>query len=243
MVEQVPLRLGGHDTKQQLQLEQAGLSACLFSIADMPLLFLMTQRGHLNCGALLTLNAAGNTLPLSAIPVGMAVHNVELRPGAGGQLARSAGASCTLVKKGGPERGGARCCVQQALATDPPPAAVLPHNSGLVCKPKLAGMCFVKRLGVLRSRIASFAGGLPQPVTCSPFGSPTCFRSLSGDDGYSVLKLPSGEQRLVLSRCMAAIGVLSNPQASLVVRVCCSMPCASQVETIFSFLKLARKPR
>ena len=42
----------------------------------------------------------GNTLPLSAIPVGMAVHNVELRPGAGGQLARSAGASCTLVKKG-----------------------------------------------------------------------------------------------------------------------------------------------
>lgn len=74
----------------------------------------------------------GNTLPLSAIPVGMAVHNVELRPGAGGQLARAAGASCTLVKK--------------------------------------------------------------------------------GDDGYSVLKLPSGEQRLVLSRCMATIGVLSNPQ-------------------------------
>ncbi|PSC73499.1 50S ribosomal L2 [Micractinium conductrix] len=74
----------------------------------------------------------GNTLPLSAIPVGMAVHNVELRPGAGGQLARAAGASCTLIKK--------------------------------------------------------------------------------GDDGYSVLKMPSGEQRLVLSRCTATIGVLSNPQ-------------------------------
>ncbi|EFN52109.1 hypothetical protein CHLNCDRAFT_11610, partial [Chlorella variabilis] len=74
----------------------------------------------------------GNTLPLSAIPVGMAVHNVELRPGAGGQLARAAGTACTLVKK--------------------------------------------------------------------------------GDDGYSVVKLPSGEQRLVLSRCMATIGVLSNPQ-------------------------------
>lgn len=42
----------------------------------------------------------GNTLPLSAIPVGMSIHNVELRPGAGGQLARSAGTSCTLVKKG-----------------------------------------------------------------------------------------------------------------------------------------------
>lgn len=100
-----------------------------FSLLTSPSLFPMTQRGPLNRGALLTLNAAGNTLPLSAIPVGMAVHNVELRPGAGGQLARSAGASCTLVKKGGPERGGARCCVQQALATDLPPAAVLPHNS------------------------------------------------------------------------------------------------------------------
>lgn len=74
----------------------------------------------------------GNTLPLSAIPVGSAIHNVELRPGTGGQLARAAGASCTLVKK--------------------------------------------------------------------------------GDDGYSVVKLPSGEQRLVLSRCMATIGVLSNSQ-------------------------------
>ena len=34
----------------------------------------------------------------------------------------------------------------------------------------------------------------------------------AGDDGYSVLRMPSGEQRLVLSRCMATIGVLSNPQ-------------------------------
>ncbi|GAB4815005.1 hypothetical protein N2152v2_002051 [Parachlorella kessleri] len=74
----------------------------------------------------------GNTLPLSHIPIGMQVHNVELRPGCGGQLARAAGASATLVKK--------------------------------------------------------------------------------GDNGYAVLRLPSGEQRLVLSRCMATIGVLSNPQ-------------------------------
>eukprot|EP00887_Chlorella_sp_A99_P003360 scaffold26.g3360.t1 len=42
----------------------------------------------------------GNTLPLANIPVGMQIHNVELRPGAGGQLARAAGTSCTLVKKG-----------------------------------------------------------------------------------------------------------------------------------------------
>jgi large subunit ribosomal protein L2 len=74
----------------------------------------------------------GCTLPLSAIPVGMQVHNVEMRPGAGGQLARAAGTACTLVKK--------------------------------------------------------------------------------GDDGYAVLRLPSGEQRLVLLRCAATVGALSNPQ-------------------------------
>ncbi|MEW5874660.1 MAG: 50S ribosomal protein L2, partial [Candidatus Zixiibacteriota bacterium] len=33
----------------------------------------------------------GNALPLSNLPLGMLVHNVELRPGKGGQLARSAG--------------------------------------------------------------------------------------------------------------------------------------------------------
>jgi large subunit ribosomal protein L2 len=43
----------------------------------------------------------GNALPLANIPVGTVVHNVELRPGRGGQLARSAGASVQLVGKDG----------------------------------------------------------------------------------------------------------------------------------------------
>ena len=43
----------------------------------------------------------GNCLPLSAIPVGTVVHNVELRPGCGGQLARSAGSSIQLMAKDG----------------------------------------------------------------------------------------------------------------------------------------------
>lgn len=38
----------------------------------------------------------GNALPLSKIPVGMTVHNIELKPGKGGQLARSAGTSAQL---------------------------------------------------------------------------------------------------------------------------------------------------
>jgi large subunit ribosomal protein L2 len=41
----------------------------------------------------------GNALPLKNIPLGTVVHNVELRPGKGGQMARSAGAAVQLVAK------------------------------------------------------------------------------------------------------------------------------------------------
>ncbi len=41
----------------------------------------------------------GNALPLSAIPMGTMVHNIELKPGKGGQLVRSAGASAQLLGK------------------------------------------------------------------------------------------------------------------------------------------------
>ena len=41
----------------------------------------------------------GNTLPLDKIPVGIFVHNIELYPGKGGQLVRSAGAQAQLMAK------------------------------------------------------------------------------------------------------------------------------------------------
>ena len=43
----------------------------------------------------------GNCLPLTAIPVGTQVHNIELYPGKGGQLVRSAGTSAQLMAKAG----------------------------------------------------------------------------------------------------------------------------------------------
>ena len=43
----------------------------------------------------------GNCLPLSAIPVGTQIHNIELYPGKGGQLVRSAGNSAQLMAKEG----------------------------------------------------------------------------------------------------------------------------------------------
>ncbi|MGI8521420.1 MAG: 50S ribosomal protein L2 [Actinomycetota bacterium] len=43
----------------------------------------------------------GNALPLRNIPVGTVIHNVELKPGGGGKMARSAGSSVQLVAKEG----------------------------------------------------------------------------------------------------------------------------------------------
>ena len=43
----------------------------------------------------------GNALPLSGIPLGTMVHNVELKPGKGGQIARSAGTALQIVAKEG----------------------------------------------------------------------------------------------------------------------------------------------
>jgi len=42
----------------------------------------------------------GHAMPLRSVPVGFFVHNIELRPGAGGQFARSAGTSAQLAAKG-----------------------------------------------------------------------------------------------------------------------------------------------
>jgi large subunit ribosomal protein L2 len=72
----------------------------------------------------------GNAMPLSAMPIGSIVHNVELKPGKGGQVARSAGAYVQLVGR---------------------------------------------------------------------------------DQGMAILRLNSGEQRLVHGSCMATIGAVSNP--------------------------------
>jgi len=72
----------------------------------------------------------GNALPLENIPVGTIIHNVEMLPGRGGQIARSAGTFVQLIGK---------------------------------------------------------------------------------DAGYAQLRLASGEMRMVLAKCMATIGAVSNP--------------------------------
>ena len=41
----------------------------------------------------------GNALPLENIPVGTVIHNIELKPGKGGQLVRAAGTEAQLLGK------------------------------------------------------------------------------------------------------------------------------------------------
>src|SRR5438067_13838381 len=72
----------------------------------------------------------GNSMPMRSIPVGTIIHNVEMKPGKGGQLARSAGTYVQLVGR---------------------------------------------------------------------------------DAGYALLRLSSGEGRMVRAECMATIGAVSNP--------------------------------
>src|SRR3954467_8559932 len=43
----------------------------------------------------------GNAMPLKNVPLGTFIHNVELKPGRGGQIARSAGNSCQVMAKEG----------------------------------------------------------------------------------------------------------------------------------------------
>src|SRR6478752_6157622 len=71
----------------------------LIKYADGELSYILAPDG-LNVGA--TVNAGndvapdlGNSLPLRAIPLGTSVHNIELTPGRGGQVARSAGQQAT----------------------------------------------------------------------------------------------------------------------------------------------------
>jgi large subunit ribosomal protein L2 len=65
----------------------------------------------------------GNAVPISRIPLGTLIHNIELHPGRGGQLVRSAGTSAQLMAKEGPyaqvrlPSGEVRLVDQNCLAT------------------------------------------------------------------------------------------------------------------------------
>ena len=77
----------------------------LLCYADGERTYIIAPRG-LEVGATLLSGSeapirAGNTLPIRNIPVGSTIHCIELKPGAGAQIARSAGTSATLLAREG----------------------------------------------------------------------------------------------------------------------------------------------
>ncbi len=73
----------------------------LINYADGEKRYIIAPKG-LEVGAVIEAGAeadikVGNALPIMNIPVGTMVHNIELRPGKGGELARSAGASAQIL--------------------------------------------------------------------------------------------------------------------------------------------------
>ncbi|OGF99747.1 MAG: 50S ribosomal protein L2 [Candidatus Glassbacteria bacterium GWA2_58_10] len=78
---------------------------CLINYEDGDKRYILHCQG-LNVGAVIESGSGsdiqpGNSLPLAEIPLGTLVHNVELKPGKGGQLARSAGAGIQVAAKEG----------------------------------------------------------------------------------------------------------------------------------------------
>ena len=79
----------------------------------------------------------GNALPLANIPTGTLIHNIELQPGKGGQLARSAGTSAQLMAKEGDyahirlPSGEVRLIHQRCMATIGQVGNTEPGNSSL----------------------------------------------------------------------------------------------------------------
>jgi large subunit ribosomal protein L2 len=119
----VRFRGGGHKQKYRIidfKREKAGIPAvvtsveydpnrsariALLSYADGEKRYILQPDG-LKVGAKLLSGPeadilVGNALPLRNIPPGTVVHNIELRPGKGAQMARSAGAAAQLVAKEG----------------------------------------------------------------------------------------------------------------------------------------------
>ena len=99
----------------------------------------------------------GNAMPIANIPVGSTIHNIELKPGKGGQMVRSAGTSAQLLAKEGKY-------AQVRLPSGEVRMVVVKAVSRLVCPVRrLRGVNrhWVTRLVTIRRRIAlSFAAAM-----------------------------------------------------------------------------------
>ncbi|EIA5733105.1 50S ribosomal protein L2 [Staphylococcus pseudintermedius] len=128
----------------------------------------------------------GNALPLKDIPVGSVIHNIELKPGRGGQLARSAGASAQVLGKEGKyvlvrlRSGEVRMILSTCRATIGQ-VGNLQHelvNIGKAGKSRWLGKCPTVRGSVMNPNDHPHGGGegrapIGRPSPMSPWGKPT----------------------------------------------------------------------
>ncbi len=145
----------------------------------------------------------GNAMPLGSMPVGTIVHNVELKIGKGGQLARSAGTYTQIVGRdqeyvivrlnSGEQRLAEGDVVVSGEHVDVKPGNAMPLGSMPV-----GTIVHNVELKIGKGgQLARSAGTYTQIV--------------GRDQDYVIVRLNSGEQRLVHGRCMATVGAVSNP--------------------------------
>ena len=152
----------------------------------------------------------GNAMPLGNMPVGTIIHNVELKIGRGGAMARSAGTYAQIVGR------------DQGYVT-------VRLNSG---EQRLVhGQCYAT-VGdrVVAGEQVDIKPGNAMPMGNMPVGTivhnietkigaggalarsaGTYAQIVGRDQGYVTLRLNSGEQRLVHGQCFATVGAVSNP--------------------------------
>ena len=129
----------------------------------------------------------GNALELQYIPVGTDIHNVELRPGGGAQIARSAGVAARIVGRGD----GSDTEASAGDAGEDPSASGAPEDAD-----------------------ASTAPSASAPPSSSSLSSSLREGEEAPKSGkwakYVIVRLPSGEQRYILGTCRATVGLVGN---------------------------------
>jgi large subunit ribosomal protein L2 len=129
---------------------------------------------------------AGNALPMGNIPLGTLIHNIELQPGKGGQIARSAGAAAQLLGKEGDyvqvrmPSGEVRLVAQTCMATIGE-VGNLDHNNvklGKAGRKRYLGIRPTVRGTAMSPRDHPHGGGegrqpVGKPGPRSPWGKPT----------------------------------------------------------------------
>ena len=147
----------------------------------------------------------GNALPLSNIPVGTVVHNIELKPGKGGEVARSAGASAQIMGSDGKyvilrlQSGEMRKVLGTCMAT----VGVVGNedaelvNIGKAGRTRHMGVRPTNRGSVMNPNDHPHGGGegrapIGRPSPMTPWGKPAL--------GYKTRKNKKASDKLIISR-------------------------------------------